>query len=156
MEIPKIDETKLSEVKEIIEKAATIMEEKDYNKDKKAKQELFELEMKLRIIIGKKKFDIKQVYGYWSYTDIETIATKILMKEPQKYGLSDEALEKLIISIFNSGDLEKESGFDYWYEFLEQETGMEGVMDELFCIDERGKIVYAQIDIVMEKIRQKR
>lgn len=29
-------------------------------------------------------------------------------------------------------------------------------MDELFCIDERGKIVYAQIDIVMEKIRQKR
>lgn len=149
-------EEKLSEVMEIIEKAASIMEENDFNTNKKVRKELSELQKRLRTLIGKKQFDIKQVYAYWSYSDLETVATKLLMKEPQKCGLSDEALENLILSIFASGDLEKEASYDYWYDFLELETGIEGVMDYLFCTDDKGNIVYESIDTIMEHIRQNR
>lgn len=153
---PNIDEAKLPEVMEIIEKAAGIMEEKDFNTNMEAKKALLELQKRLRTVTGKKHFDIKQIYAYWSYSDLETVATKLLMKEPQRVGLSDEALKKLILLIFDSGDLEKEAGFDYWYDFLELETGIEGVMDYLFCTDEKGNITYEVVDTIMERIRQNR
>ena len=151
----KADE-KLSEVMEMIEKAAAIMEERDMETDKSAKKEIAELQNRIRTLTGKKQFDIKQIYGYWAYSDLETIATKLLMKEPQNYGLSDAALKNLILSIFASGDLTKEACFDYWYDFLELETGIEDVMDYLFCEDEKGEIVYAPIDVIMEQISQNR
>lgn len=150
----KVADEKLSEVMVIIEKAATIMEERDLENDKLAKMEILELQKRIRTLTGKKKFDIKQIYGYWAYSDLETIATKLLMKEPQKYGLSDEALKNLIVSILASGDLEKEAYFDYWYDFLELETGIDGVMDYLFYEDEKGDIAYAPIDMIMEHISQ--
>ena len=153
---PNIDEAKLPEVMEIIEKAAGIMEEKDFNTNMEVKKVLLELQKRLRVLTGKKHFDIKQIYAYWSYSDLETVATKLLMKEPQRVGLSDEALKKLILLIFDSGDLEKEAGFDYWYDFLELETGIEGVMDYLFCTDEKGNITYEVVDTIMERIRQNR
>lgn len=156
MLVPNIDEAKLPEVMGIIEKAAGIMEEKDFNTNMEAKKALLELQKRLRTVTGKKHFDIKQIYAYWSYSDLETVATKLLMKEPQRVGLSDEALKKLILLIFDSGDLEKEAGFDYWYDFLELETGIEGVMDYLLCTDEKGNITYEVVDTIMERIRQNR
>lgn len=78
------------------------------------------------------------------------------MQEPQRYGLSDEALQALIQSIFASGDLKKEAGYDYWYDFLELETGIDGVMNFLFDFNENGALTYAPIDTVMERIRENR
>lgn len=154
--ITKIEEEKLCEVMEIIEKAATLMEENDLETDKEVRKEILELQKRIRTLTGKKQFDINQIYGYWAYSDLETIATKLLMKEPQKLGLSDEALKNLIISIFDSDVLEKLASFDYWCDFLELETGIEGVMDYLFCEGENGNIVYAHIDMVMEQICRNR
>ncbi len=48
MKRPVIDETKLSEVMEIIEKAASMMEERDFETDKATKKELFELQKRSR------------------------------------------------------------------------------------------------------------
>lgn len=156
MTINEIDESKLLEVQEIVERAAALMENKDCDTDKEAKKELSKLQKRLRILTGKNQFDIRQIYGYWAYTDLETIAANLLMPELQRYGLSDEALQALIQSIFASGDLKKEARFHYWYDFLELETGIEGVMDYLFEFNEQGELTYAPIDTVMEKIRQNR
>lgn len=154
MEIPKIDETKLPEVMEIIEKAAILMEEKDCETDKAAKKELDELQKRLRAVTGKKSFNIKEVSSYWGYTDLETIAAKVLMKEPQKLGLSEEALRNLIIYLINSDEFKTESKFDYWYEFLERETGIEDTLDYLFCRTDDGGVKYAPIDTIMSTIKQ--
>lgn len=155
-EIFQIDEAKLQEVQEIIERAAELIENKDCDTDKHAKKELSGLQKRLRILTGKKQFDIRNVYGYWAYTDLETIAAKLLMQEPQRQGLSDEALQELIQSIFASGDLKKEARYYYWCDFLELETGIDGVMNFLLDFNEKGALTYAPIDTVMERIRESR
>lgn len=153
---PQINEAKLLEVQEIIERAAELIEDKDCDTDEYAKKELSELQKRLRILTGKKQFDIRNVYGYWAYTDLETRAAQLLMQEPQRCGLSDEALQALIQYIFDSGALEKEAEHHYWYDFLELETGIDGVMNFLLDFNEKGELIYAPIDTVMERIRESR
>lgn len=150
----KIDETKLPEAMRIIDRAASIMEEYDYDTDPKAKEKLIALQNELRELTGKENYDIEEVNEYWSYTSLETKATEALMQEPFKVGLPEEALRELITEIFRSGDLEKEALRDFWKDFLEIETGIDKVMGYLFTENDKGKIVYAPVDEVMERIRR--
>lgn len=150
----KIDETKLPEAMRIIDRAASIMEEFDYDTDLNAKEKLIALQNELRELTGKENYDIEEVNEYWSYTSLETKAAEALMQEPFRTGLPEEALRELIIEIFRSGDLEKEALFDFWMDFLEIETGIDGVMDYLFTQNDKREIVYAPIDEVMERIQK--
>ncbi len=43
---------------------------------------------------------------------------------------------------------------DFWTDFLEMETGIDEVMDYLFNENDKGEIVYASVDEVMERIRR--
>lgn len=150
----RIDETKLPEAMKIIDRAASIMEERDYDTDPEAKEKLITLQNELRELTGKENYDIEEVNGYWSYTSLETKAAEALMQEPFRAGLPEEALRELIVEIFRSGDLEKEALIDYWTDFLEIETGIDEVMDYLFTEDDKGEIIYAPIDEIMERIRE--
>lgn len=148
----KIDETKLPEAMRIIDRAASIMEEWDYDTDPKAKEKLIELQNELRELTGKENYDIEEVNEYWSYTSLETKATEALMPRPFRVGLPEEALRELITEIYRSGDLEKETLLDFWTDFLEIETGIDEVMDYLFTENDKGEIVYASVDEVMKRI----
>ena len=135
-----------------MDKAATLMEENyDFLTDEEVKKELDSLQAKLQNIL-EKDFDIVEVNEYWSYTDLETIARKALMNKPQKYGLTDDALRELIIKILASGELETESTMDYWFEFLDVETGIEDAADCLFCENDKGDIEFAPIDTIMKQL----
>lgn len=152
----KIDKTKLPEAMRIIDRAASIMEQRGYDADPKAQEELAALQNELRELTGKENYDIKEVEEYWSYTSLETKAAEALMHKPVKDGLPEEALRELITEIFRSGDLEKESLIDFWTDFLETETGIDEVMDLLFTENDKGQIVYAPVDKVMERIREEK
>lgn len=150
----KIDETKLPEAMRIIDRAANIMEDWDYDTDPKAKEKLLALQDELRELTGKEDYDIEEVNEYWSYTSLETKAAEALMQRPFRIGLSEEVLRELITEIFRSGDLEKEVLLDFWTDFLEIETGIDEVMDYLFIENDKGEIVYAPVDKVIERIRE--
>ena len=150
----KIDETKLPEAMRIIDRAASIMEECYYDTDPKAKEKLIALQNELRELTGKENYDIEEVNEYWSYTSLETKAIEALMQEPFRVGLPEEALRELITEIFRSGDLEKEALFYFWTNFLKIETGIDKVMGYLFTKNDKGEIVYAPVDEVMERIRR--
>lgn len=150
----KIDKTKLPEAMRIIDRAASIMEECDYDTDPKAQEKLTALQNELRELTGKENYDIEEVKEYWSYTSLKTKAAEALMPKPLRYGLSEEEMRELITEIFRSGELEKEAQLDFWTDFLETETGIDEVMDYLFTENDKGKIVYAPVDKVMERIRE--
>lgn len=74
------------------------------------------------------------------------------MQKPFRVGLPEEALRELITEIFQSGDLKKEASLDFWMDFLQIETGIDEVMGYLFTENDKGEIVYAPVDEVMERI----
>lgn len=74
MKTVSIDESRLSDVMEIIDKAINLMESENFGLDKQANKELAVLQKELRALTGNKKIDIKNYYGYWAYTDLETVA----------------------------------------------------------------------------------
>lgn len=152
----KIDGTKLPEAMRIIERAANIMEGCSYDTDPKAKEELLALQTELRELTGKADYDIEEVHAYWSYTSLEAKAAQALMQEPSRAGLPEEALRELITELFRSGDLEKEALLDFWTDFLEMETGIDGVMDYLFTQNGKGETVYAPVDSVIARIQEEK
>lgn len=112
------------------------------------------MQKELRELTGKETYDMEEVKEHWSYTNLETKATEALIQKPFRAGLSEEALKELITEIFRSGALEKEALLDFWTDFLEIETGIDEVMDYLFIENDKGEIVYAPVDKVMERIRE--
>ena len=64
----RIDETKLGEAMEIIEKAASLMAERDCGQDQGASEELAGLQQDLRELSGNKRLRITDFQRYWSYT----------------------------------------------------------------------------------------
>ena len=103
MKYPEIDESKLPEVMEIIDAAASLMEEKDCDQDAAAKKELDALQKRLREITGKKNLLITEYNAYWSYTSLETVARNAMHLPPQKSGMTDEQLTELIRSAWSDG-----------------------------------------------------
>ncbi len=71
-----IDKTKIPAAMEIIEKAASLMAEKDCSSNTEAGKDLAKLETDLRELSGNESLQIKDFQRYWSYTDLETAAKK--------------------------------------------------------------------------------
>ena len=101
MKSPKIDVSKIPEVKELIEKAASVMAEKAGSDDPAVKQELEDLQNKLREITGNKKLKITEFQRYWAYTNLETMAKKALMLPPEKCDMTDDQIREIVLNVFD-------------------------------------------------------
>ena len=99
MKTPKVDVSKIPEVKELIEKAASVMAEKD-DSDPAVKRELEDLQNKLREITGNKKLKITEFQRYWAYTSLETMAKKALMLPPEKCDVTDDQIREIVLYAF--------------------------------------------------------
>lgn len=156
MKYPEIDESKLQEVMNIIDKAAQLMEEKDYEGDADAKKELDAFEKQLCEITGKKKLCITEYNAYWSYTSLETVARHALHQPPVKTGMTDEQLTELIRRIceldFDVPQNALEATNDYFLEVLEIETGLDNVSDYIYWPDAVGLDMDAGLDEITAKI----
>ncbi len=154
MEIPKIDESKLPAVMKLIDDAARLMEDTDCCFDEtavEARKKLDTYQKQLVEITGRENLDIKSFMEYWSYTDLETAATKALLPAPVKTGLSDEQISEMIYQFFD-GEFENESDMDYLLEVLEAETGLEDFSDYIFYPDNVGLNPDAAPDEIIAKV----
>lgn len=145
-----MDETKLPVVMEIIDRLAVIFDEEDYEDDDVIKEEISELESKLIELTGKNIEQCQPFQNYWAYTDLETVAKRILMPAPQKENLSNEQLREIFDDIVYVRKDEAE--MDYLLEILKVETGIEYVEDYIYCPDEVGLSLNASFDEIFEKM----
>lgn len=151
MELPKIDETKLPAVKEIIDEINHFVI--DENCDEES-PEVKELAQKLREVTGKEELSIALFMYYSSYTTLEDAATMALLPIPQKSGLSDEEIRDLIGKIA-SADIVCSYGEainDYFLDILKLETGLDNITDYIFNPDEIGMDLHASIEEITERI----
>lgn len=151
MELPKIDETKLPEVKEIIDEINHIVI--DENCDEES-PEVKELAQKLREVTGKEELSIAPFMYYSSYTTLEDAATMALLPIPQKSGLSDEEIRHLIGKIASAEIVCSygEAINDYFLDILKLETGLDNITDYIFNPDEIGMDLHASIEEITERI----
>lgn len=140
MEIPKIDESKLPAVMKLIDDAARLMEETGCCFDEnavEARKELESYQGQLVEITGNKNLDIESFMEYWTYTDLETAATKALLPSPAKTGLSDEQISEMISAVYND-KFDDEASMDYLLEVLEVETGLDDFSDYIYYPENVG------------------
>ncbi len=143
------EKPKLQMVMELIEKATSLMAEKDCE-DKEVKQELLSLQTKLREITGNKKLQIQDYKRYWSYTDLETIAKTAMFLPPQKSNLTEEAIKEIIFNICKVKY--DEATMDYMLKVLEVETGLDNITDYVYYPEEVGLDPDASFEEIVEKI----
>ena len=84
-----IDETKLQEVMDIIDNAASLMEEKNCNNDEDARNKLEKLQEKLENLTENKEIDITNFREYWGCISLEEAAKSVLISPPQKENITD-------------------------------------------------------------------
>lgn len=150
MKIPEIDETKLPEVMELIDRGAILMEEKDCDTDEEGKQELLGLENRLREITGNQEIGIRNVRRYWSAANLETVARTILLPLPEKSNLTDEEIREIILQIsYAEAD---ESSIDYLLKVLKVETGLSNITAYIYWPNEVGMELSASIEEIIDRI----
>lgn len=134
MEFPKIDETKLPVVKEIIKEINHFVVDEDC--DEKS-PEVKKLAQKLQEVTGKKELSVEPFMYYSSYTTLDDAATKALLPIPQKSGLSDEEIRDLIGKIARAEIiyLHGEAMNDYFLDVLKLETGLDNLIDYIWNLD---------------------
>lgn len=135
-----IDELKLKQTMEIIDKIA------DCDND----DEIVRLEKALREITGKEELCAENCFEYWSWTSLEELARTFLMPSPEYQGLSDEKLTEIITKICEAEYSESE--MDYQLEVLEKETGLSDVSDYIFYPDEVGLSMESDTSEIVAKI----
>lgn len=143
-----IDETKLPAVMEMIKKAAEIMAEKDCANDEAAKQELKNLQQKLRKITGNKQIQIKDFQRYWSAMDLETVAREALMVPPSKDDLTNAQIKEIVLNIFSFNEDE----MDWWLKYLKINTGLDNLTDYIFYPNRVGLDPQATLEQISDKI----
>lgn len=148
MQIPNIDETRLSETMRIIEEAAELMAEKDCEEDAEAKKTLKKLQQELRLITGNKKINIKDYQRYWSAVDLTTVAKGALMSEPVKENITDAQIKEIVVNILNHNEAE----MLWWFKYLKVNTGLENITDYVFYPDFFGLDGDASLEEIAEKI----
>lgn len=152
MKIPEIDNEKKQEVMHIIDTAATLFEESDYENDETVKNNLKQLDFRLKEITGKEDISVDNYHSYWSYKSLETVAKEALMHKPEKQGLSDKRITEIIKNIFEYNQIEDEAELDYWMNVLEIETGLNNITDYIFYPDLVGLELDASLDEIIAKI----
>lgn len=143
-----IDEAKIPEVMEIIEKAAELMEEKDCANDNTARSELDEYQNKLIAVTGNDKLQIKDFREYWGYMSLETAAREALMPPPEKTELTDEQIKEIVKNILKF----KEEEMDWWLKFLKVNTGLDNLTNYIFYPDLVGLDRNADLEQIADKI----
>lgn len=143
-----INESKLPEVMEIIEKAAELMEEKDCDSDKAARSELEEYQNKLIAVTGNDNLHIRDFREYWGYTSLETAAREALMPPPEKAELTDEQIKEIVKNILKF----KEEEMDWWLKYLKINTGLDNLTDYIFYPDLVGLDRNADLEQIADKI----
>lgn len=149
MNKPSIDETKLPKVMDIIDKAASLMEEKDCDNDKEALQILSGLQKELADITGNPSIKITDFKRYWSYISLEEISKEALMFPPVKEKLADAQVREIVLNILSHNS---ESEMDYWIEYLTVNTGLPDLTDYIFYPDIKGLDGNASLDEIADKI----
>ena len=154
MKTPKIDVSKIPEVKELIERAASVMAEKAGSDNPAVKQELEDLQNKLREITGNKKLKITEFQRYWAYSNLETMAKKALMLPPEKCDMTDDQIREIVLNVFDDDYLKShgEAAVDYWLDFLEINTGLEYLSDYIFYPDMMGVDNNATLEQIADRI----
>lgn len=143
-----IDETKLPAVMEIIKKAVEIMSEKDCANDEAAKQDLENLQQKLRKITGNKQIQIKDFQRYWSAMDLETVAREALMVPPSKDDLTNAQIKETVLNIFSFNEDE----MDWWLKYLKINTGLDNLTDYIFYPNRVGLDPQVALEQIANKI----
>lgn len=149
-----IDETKLKEVMDIIDNAASLMEEKDCDNNKDARNKLETLQKKLENITGNKEIDITNFQEYWGYISLEEAAKSVLISPPQKENITDEQIKEIIFNIFSDDNigLVDESEMDYWIRYLKLNTGLPNLSDYIFWPSLAGLDENASLEEIAGKI----
>lgn len=145
---PIYDKTKLPEVMNIIDSAAALMEEKDCQNDKDAREELLAMQEKLRDITRDKNLEIVGFRRYWASADLEEVAKGALMTPPQKEDVSDEEIKSIVIGILAHDEAE----MDWWIQYLKVNTGLVNLSDYIFYPDLIGLKRDASLAEIAEKI----
>lgn len=148
MKEPVIDETKLPEVMKIIDKAASLLEEKDCETDEIAKDELATLQRSLREITGNEKIVITDFQDYWGVTDLETVARGALIRPAEKENLTNAQIKNIVLNILNHNEAET----DYWLQYLIVNTGLKNLTDYIFYPDLVGLDEDASLEQIADKI----
>ena len=143
----KIDESKLSETMDIIDRIAEIFEtgaNEDYD------NEFQELQVRLRALTGKSDINISSFAEYWSWTSLEELARSVLMPTPEKQGLSDEEIAEIVTDICECGYSDSELA--YYLELLKLETGLVDISNYIFYPNMVGLDYGADTEDIIEKI----
>ena len=130
IQIPEVDETKLSALMRLIEEINQA--------DNPA-----ELEKQLQNLTGKTDICFQDVLNYWEWSELEAFARSLLMPNPEKQNLSDSELAEIITAVCECRYSEPET--DYLLKILETETGRTDISDLIF---------YPETDEVSEIIRK--
>ncbi len=146
-----VDKSKLAKAMEIIDRAASLIEKKNYENDAEVMRELTILDNRLKELAGNDEVSVYDFEAYWSYQDLEESAVQALMPKPEKKGISDKEIADIVKNINNSPEKT-----DYWLEILEKETGLENISDYIFWPDEIGLEINASIEEIIHKIFQDR
>lgn len=143
-----IDEAKILMAMEIIEKAASLMAERDCRQDQEARKELAGLQDRLRELTGNQRLQITDFQRYWSYTSLETMARKALMAPPSKDNVSNEQIKEIVLGILKH----EEAEMDWWLEYLKINTGLVNLTDYIFYPNLVGLDMQATLEQIADKI----
>ena len=149
MNKPYIDETKLPKVMDIIDEAASLMEEKDCDNDTEAIQRLSVLQKQLEEITGNSSIKVEDFKRYWSYISLEEIAKEALLLPPVKEKLTDGQVREIVLNILS---YDSEAEMDYWIEYLTVNTGLPDLSDYIFYPDIKGLDNNASLEEIADKI----
>ena len=133
---------------EIIEKAASLMEERDCGQDLEVKEELTRLQNSLRKLSGNEKLQIKDFQRYWSYASLETMAQKALAPPPSMDNITNEQIKEIILGILKHSEAE----MDWWLEYLTINTGLANLTDYIFYPNLIGLDTQAGLEQIADKI----
>ena len=148
MQRPVFDEAKLSDVTEIIDSAAELMDTPDYRDDEASMKKLSELQNSLRQITGRPDADIEDYAEYWSYTDLDSAAIRALLPVPAKEDITDERIREIILGMNGYEEYESE-----WYlAYLKLNTGITDISNYIYFPDKAGLPRDASSDQIAEKI----
>lgn len=154
MNTPEIDKAKLKEAMEIIDRAAFLIDEKDYEEDEEVKNELTILDKHLKELSGNDEVSVYDFQEYWDYDNLETVAEHALMPKAEKQGMSDKEIEEVVRNIYNAAYPPAQT--DYWLKVLEKETRLENISDYIFWPNEIGLDLHASEEEIINKIFEDR
>lgn len=133
MKIPIIDEVRLNRAKELINRAAVLMEE-DYNANL---EEVEELGRQLETLAGK-TIDIFEFNCYWSHSSLDDVAKSVLMLEPEQCDLTNDEIKDILVHFYDYMGQYGEAVSDYIVAFLALNTGLSNMNEYMYFSNEVG------------------